>query len=349
MNADVEKEGIYYNAALTDTRNNYRALKKLKDRFETWENVWAELPRASNSSNPEEEWKKLEKAGVRLILADEPAFPHLLREIPWPPFGIYVLGNLPESKKPAVAIVGTRKATGDGIELARTFAVELSRVGVVIVSGLAFGIDAASHKGCLEANGTTIAVLGNGLDSIYPASNEKLGKNIVASGGALISEYPLGMPSLPHHFIERNRLISGLSLGIVVIEAPKASGALATARFALEQNREVFVVPGPANHKNFYGSHQLIRSGAVLVTQSSEILEDLNLKEKTEEKNSLPDFETAEEKVIFGIIENSAEPLEVDKIIEMADLESRIVTGTLTLLLIKNLVKENGQGYTVNL
>ena len=132
----------------------------------------------------------------------------------------------------------------------------------MIVSGLAFGIDAASHKGCLEANGATIAVLGNGLDAIYPVSNEKLGKNIIASGGALVSEYPLGTPSLPQHFIERNRLISGLSLGIVVIEAPKVSGALATARFAFEQNREVFVVPGPANHRNFYGSPQLLRNGA---------------------------------------------------------------------------------------
>lgn len=381
MNAktETEKERIYYNAALTETKNNYHALKKLKDRFETWENVWAELSHTDSNSDPETEWKKMEKIGVRLILADEPAFPPLLREIPWPPFGMYVLGNLPasptqaspkatprrelqpgfagalrqgersetESQRPAIGIVGTRKATEDGILLARTFASELSRAGVVIVSGLAFGIDSASHKGCLEANGTTIAVLGNGLDAIYPASNEKLGKNIIAAGGALISEYPLGMPSLPHHFIERNRLISGLSLGIVVIEAPKTSGALATARFAIEQNREVFVVPGPANHKNFYGSHQLLRNGARIVTQASEVLEDLNLTDSAEGKNARRDFETTEEEIVFEILENSAGPLEVDKIMEITDLESRTVNGALTLLLIKNLIRENGEGYTV--
>lgn len=347
MNAEIEKERTYYNAALIETKSNYRALKKLKDILGTWEKVWLGLPRTNTSLDPEEESKKLEKAGVCLILADEPAFPPLLREIPWPPFGIYVLGNLPENQRPAIGIVGTRKATEDGIELARIFAVELSRAGVVIVSGLAFGIDSASHKGCLEANGTTIAVLGNGLDSIYPASNEKLGKNIIATGGVLISEYPLGMPSLPHHFIERNRLISGLSLGIVIIEAPKISGALATARFALEQNREVFVVPGPVQHQNFYGSHQLIRNGARLVTSGSEILEDLNLAEAKPENDIRKNFETAGEKIVFDVLEKSVEPLEVDKIIEITDLESRIVNGALTLLLIKNLIRENGEGYSV--
>ncbi|MBI4086049.1 MAG: DNA-protecting protein DprA [Candidatus Liptonbacteria bacterium] len=347
MDAEIGKERVYCNAALIETKSNYRALKKLKDRLETWENVWTELSRAGATLNPETELQKLEKAKVRLILADDPEFPPLLREIPWPPFGIYVLGELPERQKSAIGIVGTRKASEGGVELARTFAVELSRAGVVIVSGLAFGIDAASHKGCLEANGTTIAVLGNGLDAIYPASNEKLGRNIIASGGALISEYPLGTPSLPQHFIERNRLISGLSLGIVVIEAPKVSGALATARFAFEQNREVFVVPGPANHKNFHGSHQLLRNGARLATQASEILEDLNLAEANEEKNASRSFETNEEKVIFEVLENSAEPLEVDKIIEMTHLESRVVNGTLTLLLVKNLIRENNEGYGV--
>lgn len=344
MNVDAEKENIYYNAACIDARNNYSALKKLKDRHRTWENVWMELSRKSDL-DPETERKKLEQAGVHLILADERTFPPLLREIPWPPFGIYVLGNLPASQQPAVAIVGTRKATEDGIELARKFAAELARAGVVIASGLAFGIDSASHKGCLEAGGATIAVLGNGLDAVYPASNEKLGKNIIAAGGALVSEYPLGTPSLPHHFIERNRLISGLSLGIVVIEAPKASGALATARFALDQNRDVFVVPGPANHKNFYGSHQLLRNGARIVTEPSEILEDLNLAETIGQNNARQNFETAEEKIVFEILEHSSGALEVDKIAEIANLESRIVNGALTLLLIKNLAEENGEGY----
>lgn len=200
------------------------------------------------------------------------------------------------------------------------------------------------HKGCLDAGGLTIAVLACGLDSVYPKSNERLAGEILAAGGALISEYPPGTPPLPHRFIERNRLVSGLSAGIVVIEAPEKSGSLATARFATEQNREVFVVPGPADHRNFSGSHGLIRNGARLVSRAADILEDLNIAEPS---GGIGAGETDEEKIIFEIIKNSPEPLGIDKITEIAELESRTVSQTLTLLLLKNIVKENGEGYSI--
>ena len=347
MNAETEQEHLSYNALRNAEVSHYGELKRIKSRFGSWEEAWKKFPRMKSSlDDPESEWEQLERAGVRLMLADDSDFPPLLREIPLPPFGIYVKGNLPDPTQPAIAIVGTRKATEDGVETARRLGAELARAGAVIVSGLAFGIDAAAHTGCLDADGRTVAVLGNGLDAVYPKSNERLARRILEQGGALVSEYPLGTPSLPHHFLERNRLISGLSLGIVVIEAPKASGSLATARFALEQNRDVFVVPGPARHQNFHGSHELIRSGARLVTSATEVLEDLNLVEPdpdTPAKN----FGSEEEKIIFEVIGKAREPLEIDKIIEITHLESRIANQALTMLLLKNIVQEKGEGYVI--
>ncbi len=347
MGFEIEKERRFYNAVRIAANDNHRELRKLKGVLGTWEEVWLELSRTASVSDPQTEWQKLEKAGVSLFLLDDPEFPPLLREIPWPPFGIYSIGELPESGKSAIAIVGTRKATEEGLELAHRFGFELAHGGATVVSGLAFGIDTASHQGCLEAGGQTLAVLGNGLDTVYPKSNECLARNILKNGGALMSEYPLGTPALPHHFLERNRLISGLALGVVVIEAPKASGSLATARFALEQNREVFVVPGPATHRNFYGSHQLIRSGARLVTQVPEIWEDLNLKETVQKKETLFDSGVPEEKIIFELLANSAEPLGVDKIIEITHVEPRLVNQALTMLVIRNVVHEEGEGYRI--
>ena len=343
MSASSESEKMFYNAVWNAVGCSHREIAKLKSGADTWEEVFKKLNRAE-ARDPETEWIKLEKSGVRFIFSEEPRFPELLREIYWPPFGIYVKGEIEFLKNTTVAIVGTRKATEDGLELARQFGRELAEAGVTIVSGLAFGIDSRAHKGCLDANGKTAAVLARGLDEIYPKSNERLADEILSAGGALISEYPPGVPPLPHRFIERNRLVSGLSLGVVVIEVPESSGALATARFASEQNREVFVVPGPAEHRNFFGSHRLIRSGARLVSKPLEVLEDLNIIEPSE---SIGAGETPEEKIILEIIENSSAPLGIDKIIEMANLESRAVNQAITLLLLKNEVKEEGEGYII--
>lgn len=213
----------------------------------------------------------------------DPAYPRLLKEIPNPPENLYLLGNLPEKDTQKIAIVGTRKATAEGKKLAKEIAKKLAERGIIIVSGLAMGIDTAAHEGAIAAclpdgsQGKTIAVLANGLNSVYPAQNENLAKKILESDGALISEYPPETPSFPNQFLERNRIISGLSVATIIIEAPERSGSLATANWAAQQGREVFVFPGPANHSNFRGSHKLIRDGARLVASLEDILEDLGL------------------------------------------------------------------------
>lgn len=344
MSTVAEKEKFFYNAFWNAAGCNYREALKIKSVAGSWENSFKKLERTGKTSDAEKEWEKMEKAGIKLVLSEEDEFPKLLREISWPPFGIYVKGALEFLKKPAVAVVGTRKATEDGIELAGNFGRELTRAGISVISGLAFGIDSAAHKGCLDAGGLTAAVLACGLDEIYPKSNERLAKNIIDAGGALISEYPLGTAPFRHRFIERNRIVSGLSLGVVVIEVPESSGALTTARFASEQGREVFVVPGPAGHRNFSGSHRLIRNGARLVSGPSDVLEDLNIVEPSAGDSC----ESKEEKIILEIIKNSKEPFGIDKIAEIANLESRIANQTLTLLLIKNIIKEEGEGFIMN-
>lgn len=189
MVLENDKEKIFYNAVWNAVGCSHREIAKLKSGADTWEEVFKKLNRAE-ARDPETEWIKLEKSGIRLIFSEEPRFPELLREIYWPPFGIYVKGEIEFLKNTTVAIVGTRKATEDGLELARQFGRELAEAGVTIVSGLAFGIDSRAHKGCLDANGKTAAVLARGLDEIYPKSNERLADEILSAGGALISEYP---------------------------------------------------------------------------------------------------------------------------------------------------------------
>ena len=278
-------------------------------------------------------------------------YPSLLKEIPNPPKKLYYRGDFKNDPRPHVAIVGTRKATLVGLQLAKKFAKELSARGVVIVSGLAMGIDTAAHEGALEANGKTIAVLGNGLDWIYPKQNEKMGNRILETGGAILSEYPSGAESLPNHFLERNRIVSGLCLGIVVIEAPTQSGSLNTASHALEQNREVFVVPGPLNNENYMGSHALLRAGARLVTKPEEILEDLNLAPDSDKQQNLfvnnPGL-NENQKTLLTALQKAGEPVSVDKIQELTKLDVSAINRNLTFLLIQSIVKEEGGRYFIN-
>ncbi len=210
---------------------------------------------------------------------------------------------------------------------------------------MAFGIDAGAHTGALEAGGKTVAVLAGGLHEIYPKSNTKLGQRIIAEGGALISEYPLNAPPFPSRFLERNRIVSGLSRAVIVIEAPERSGSVATARFALEQNRDVFVVPGPATHSNFRGSHTLIREGATLVTTPQEFLEDMGLK-IPETERALPLLQPDEERIRAALV-SAARPATVDEIIEMTMLHPRIVNQLLCEMTLRNIVREEGIGYTI--
>ena len=258
-----------------------------------------------------------------------------------------------------IAIVGTRKATGDGTATARRFADTLARAGFVIISGLAFGIDASAHEGCLDAGGTTIAVLASGADVVSPRGNVRLAERILKNGGMIISEYPPGAEAQPYRFLERNRIISGLSKGVLVIEAPESSGALATVGFATEQNRDVFVVPGPIAHPNFVGSHHLIRNGAELITKPEHVMEAYGIIQECAcaENNSndapyriLPDKirnGTAEEKTVFDALRANVRGTDVDKIIIITKLEPRTVSQTLSFLLIKGLIKEIESGYVI--
>ena len=203
-------------------------------------------------------------------------YPALLRAIPDPPRALYVRGGAGSLEEPAVAIVGSRHASLYGLECAERLACELALRGVTVVSGLARGIDAAAHRGALQGGGRTVAVLGSGLDQLDPPEHGPLAEEIVKTGW-LVSEHPMGTRPLPHNFPRRNRLISGLSLGVVVVEAAARSGALITADCALEQGREVFAVPGPVTSVTSHGTHRLLKQGARLVTSVEDILEELRL------------------------------------------------------------------------
>ncbi len=281
--------------------------------------------------------------------ADE-NYPKLLREISSPPQELYLRGTLPSLDSSIIAVVGTRKATTSGLSVAETIAFELAKTGLVVASGLAMGIDAAAHRGALKAGGKTVAVLGNGIDNIYPAQNQRLAKDILATGGAILSEYSPGTPSLPKNFIERNRIVSGLSIGVVIVEAPVKSGALITAGFAGEQGRSVFVVPGPISHPNYVGSHALIRDGATLITKTVHVLEDLGLEslslsgnEESLESRRL----SANETLIVQVVKDAGQLLSIDRIAELTNLPPHTINEAIVMLLLKGIIKENNGKYTL--
>ena len=298
---------------------------------------------------------------INIINKEDSRYPALLKEIPDAPEKIYVLGELPldpPANGPKIAIVGTRKATDQGKIIAKKLAEKLANLGVIIVSGLAMGIDTAAHEGAIAANGKTIAVLANGLDKIYPAQNENLAKKILELNGAIISEYEPGKPALEHQFLERNRIVSGLSVATIVIEAPERSGSIVTARLAAEQGREVFVFPGPVNHPNYAGSHKLIRDGARLVSSIEDILEDLNINQisniknqndKSKFKNKINNIKDENQLLVFEIIEKAGRPLNIDKIIEITKLEPQIANQAIAFLTIQGIIKETEKGYIISL
>ncbi|HCX45279.1 TPA: DNA-protecting protein DprA [Patescibacteria group bacterium] len=209
----------------------------------------------------------------------DPNFPQLLKETFSCPGGLYFKGNKDLfNQKKKIAIVGTRKASRTGRIIAYQLAKELSRQNIIVVSGLASGIDRAAHEGSLKGLAKTIAILGHGLHIVYPAENKGLAHQIIENNGLLISEYQPGHAIAPHQFLERNRLISGLCQGIIIVEAPERSGALNTATHALDQNREVFVVPGSITDPNYIGSNSLIKQGACLITSAQDVLDVINFK-----------------------------------------------------------------------
>ncbi len=288
----------------------------------------------------EREVKRVTAAGAQVLTWESPDYPRLLREISDPPPVLYVKGTLTEEDAWAIAVVGTRRASAYGREVTRRLVTVLARSGITIVSGLARGIDAEAHRAALEAGGRTIAVLGCGVDQVYPPEHRKLAAEIMAHG-ALVSDYPLGTLPESANFPPRNRIISGLSLGVLVTEAGKGSGALITADFAAEQGRDVFAVPGSILMRGSAGTNALIQNGAKVVLDAADILEELNLTmvaEQAEARQVLPADET--EAALLAHL--SEEPLHVDDLQRQVGLPIAQVTSTLALMELKGMVRQAG-------
>jgi DNA processing protein len=231
---------------------------------------------AKNSALVDEACKWAEGDNQHIITLADPDYPRALLEIPDPPSVLYVRGRLDLLNKQSLAIVGSRNPTPQGLQNSERFAAALSESGLLISSGLALGIDAAAHRGALEANGDTVAFIGTGIDRIYPARNKELAIDI-SECGAIITEFPIGTPVTASNFPRRNRLISGFSLGVLVVEAAIESGSLITARLAAEQGREVFAIPGSIHSPQSRGCHKLIKQGAKLIETAQDVLEELQL------------------------------------------------------------------------
>ena len=272
---------------------------------------------------------------IEKISIENKNYPQILKKIKNPPKVIYFSGKILPKEK-CFAIVGTRRCSPYGKEIAFQIAKDLTEAGLTIVSGMAPGIDTFAHKGALEAKGRTIAVLGTGIDekSIYPKSNLKLTKEILKSGGALISEYPPGTKGAKFTFPKRNRIISGLSLGILVVEARLKSGALITAKYAIEQKRKVFAIPGSIFSQTSKGCHFLIKRGAKLVEEAKDILEELKIKPKIEKKKE------NEENVILKVLKGGA--LSLEEIVQKTKLSPSKVISLISLLEIEGKIKNLG-------
>lgn len=297
--------------------------------------------------DPEAEWLKLEKENVLAVSIDDDRYPTLLRQIPDNPYLIYMKGNLDCLNLPLVAIVGSRKLTTYGSQVARSFARDLANSGVCVVSGLAFGIDAMAHQGALDAKGKTIAVLGNSLDSesIAPRTNFQLSENILRAGGLLISEFPIKTNASPGTFPARNRVMAGMSQGTLVVEAAPKSGSLITANLALDYNRDVFAVPGSIFSPQSEGTHLLIKAGAKLVTCAKDVMEELRIENVQECIQEAINISLSEdEKKVRSIL--SHEGLHIDRITKLTKLDTSTISSLLAMLEIKGAIKNvGGQNY----
>lgn len=300
-----------------------------------------------HSVEPDRLLENLEKEKLRAVSIEDENYPELLKQIYDPPFVLYCRGDIESFGGFNIAVVGARKHSAYGKQAAEKLAGELALNNLTIVSGLALGIDTIAHSAAIDAGGKTIAVLGSGADnrSIYPSQNRYLADKIQNHGGLVLSEYPIGTLPLSHHFPQRNRIISGLSHATLVIEAGEKSGALITAFHAIEQNREVFAVPGNIYSGYSEGTNKLISMGAKLTASSKDIIETMNLKEAAsyiESKKIIPD--TEEEKLILAQL--SCEPVHVDDLKRLTNLDTSIINSTLTVMEMKGMVKNsNGMQY----
>ncbi len=290
---------------------------------------------------PETIAAQLDQHRISLVRCDQPAYPALLSEIYDAPAVLYYRGTLPGRHALTIAVVGTRKTSPYGRRIAPRIVAPLAQAGLTIVSGLALGIDTIAHQETLRAGGQTVAVLAGGLDQTYPRTNVRLAEDIIAAGGAIVSEYPPHTPPLKQHFPIRNRIISGLSRMVVVIEGTEDSGSLITARAALDQNRDVCAVPGPITADTSAGPHTLLKMGALMVTSADDIFQALqldNIPETVQNRKILP--ESSAEECILALV--SAEPTDVDELFQKSTLPTSVVNTTLTTLEMKGLIRRSG-------
>ena len=293
------------------------------------------------------EW--IEASGARLVLCTETDYPPLLAHTAGGPAVLFVLGSIEALHSPQLAMVGARRPTAAGRQNARDFAAALARAGLTITSGLALGIDAASHEGALQADGRTVAVLGTGLDTVYPTENAVLA-NRIRERGALVSEFPPRTAPVAHNFPRRNRIISGLSRGTLVVEATHRSGSLITARLASEQGREVFAIPGSIHNPMARGCHQLLREGAKLVESAGDILEELapllQLDLPAAEPETEPASAGAPEDPEYRLLLNSLDfaPTSVDSLVERTGLTPDVVSSMLLMLELQGHVEASPGG-----
>ena len=308
----------------------------------------AELLEARATIDPLRELDRLAGIGIRAIHPEHPAYPRLLREISGRPPILYARGDVTPADENAVGIVGTRRATPYGRQVAERIAGELAEAGVTVISGLARGIDAAAHAAALDAGGRTIAVLGSGPDVIYPAEHRILAERILESG-AIVTEQPPGTKPDAQNFPARNRIISGMSIAVVVIEAPARSGALITASFAADQGREVFVVPGSVLAASSEGSNALLRDGARIVCSGADVLEDLDLGTAGTAgsvQTALPMDEMDEdERLVLGVMR--PDPRHIDELTEETGLPAAVVGAALMKMELKGLVRNFGAQFYV--
>ena len=305
----------------------------------------------------EREWEEADRIGCRILTLADEAYPGPLREIPDPPPALYLIGNLVPADDLAIAVVGARGATPYGLQASRWISRDLAAAGLTVVSGLARGVDTEAHRGALEAGGRTIAVLGSGLAVVYPPENRALCEEI-ARNGAVLSPYPLQEPPRKQNFPARNRILSGLTLGTLVVEAAERSGSLITARLALEQDREVFAVPGRITCRTSVGTNYLIKAGAKLVQSATDILEELP-RDAQRRLNPTPKPEkpgankmeplSVEEEGILAIL-SADEAVHIDTLAEKASMgTAELLSRLLTLEMGGRVVQLPGQHYILRL
>jgi DNA processing protein len=299
--------------------------------------------------DPQKELDMMTKQGIHALTWEDADYPIRLKDVKDAPPVLFMRGAISAIDALAIGIVGTRNASVYGREATEMLATDLAKSGFTVVSGLARGIDAVAHKTAIEQNGRTIAVLGSGVDVIYPPEHRKLAQQIVENG-AIISDYPPGTQPDATHFPPRNRIISGLSMGVVVVEADERSGALITTQFAAEQGRDVFAVPGNIFSKTSRGTNKLIQTGAKLVTSVNDILEEYNVDTVASQLELL---RTAQDEIEKTDVEQrilnalSVDPIEINALIRQIDLPTEEITTALTMLELKGLIKQAGGAHYV--